>query len=363
MRLTVTKLLNKRIGAPSLNALKGNPLEVGEEILVVEKVKGDSYDGNDLWYKDDGNNYYWSGGVETFPALQTFPVNAKVNFPPTLINYFEEVSQLGIYKNRGNNVKVAVFDSGIADHPDLDYSVVAKEDFTRLNNVGDNNPVAHGTHLAGIISARCNGTKGIYGVAPDTDLYIAKINPSVDILKLSYIKEALVWAKSLQVEIINLSFTLSEEQWKNDPDSAGVEKLFKEMSDKGTLFIAAAGDDKEIETIQYPSALKETCITVGGTYEASFKPTAKQLKSGVNYISACSDFLSCSKASSGYYKSLSGASMNTAFISGICARIVGELKERKVPISKTVVLKELNRSAVPFSELSFKNFNYSILCP
>ncbi|SHK70613.1 hypothetical protein SAMN04488028_107198 [Reichenbachiella agariperforans] len=63
MKVTVTKYLNVRVGKPSVNAPCYQYLAPGSEIEVGEKLYlGDSYDGMDTWYRDEADNYYWSGG-------------------------------------------------------------------------------------------------------------------------------------------------------------------------------------------------------------------------------------------------------------------------------------------------------------
>jgi hypothetical protein len=64
MKIKVIKLLNTRIGGPRTAFPKGVTRNVGEEIEVMHKVKGESLDGNDDWYYDGDDKYYWSGGVE-----------------------------------------------------------------------------------------------------------------------------------------------------------------------------------------------------------------------------------------------------------------------------------------------------------
>src|SRR5207245_2156714 len=66
----------------------------------------------------------------------------------------------------GRGVTVALMDTGVARHPDLDGSVVAQIDF-----VGDGaiqlDPSGHGTFVAGLIAAHGETFKG---VAPDAKL-------------------------------------------------------------------------------------------------------------------------------------------------------------------------------------------------
>ena len=42
----------------------------GEEISIVEKVIGDKYKGNNIWYKLENGSYVWSGGVNEIGEME-----------------------------------------------------------------------------------------------------------------------------------------------------------------------------------------------------------------------------------------------------------------------------------------------------
>ena len=74
----------------------------------------------------------------------------------------------------GSGVRVAVIDTGIYDHPDL--NVVLHENFINGESPVDTfDYVGHGTHVAGIIGSDGGGSSGVYrGVAPGVSLISAK---------------------------------------------------------------------------------------------------------------------------------------------------------------------------------------------
>src|SRR5437773_2833373 len=71
----------------------------------------------------------------------------------------------------GRGITVALMDTGVAEHPDLDGSVIARVDF-----VGDGatllDPSGHGTFVAGLIAAHGRTFKG---VAPDAKLVSLRV--------------------------------------------------------------------------------------------------------------------------------------------------------------------------------------------
>lgn len=109
----------------------------------------------------------------------------------------------------GTGVRVAVIDTGVYDHPDLnltanrnfvsDESVLDFEDFEDL--------VGHGTHVAGIIGGNGSGSGGLYkGVAPGISIINAKAGDATG-LEEGDIISAIQWsANTANADIISMSF-------------------------------------------------------------------------------------------------------------------------------------------------------------
>lgn len=109
----------------------------------------------------------------------------------------------------GTGVKVAVIDSGIYDHPDLD--IINNENFvTDEDSYNDAN--GHGTHVAGIIGSSGNGSSNKYqGIAPGVSLINARAGDATGSLLEGDIVDAIDWCAKkedlggAEADIISLS--------------------------------------------------------------------------------------------------------------------------------------------------------------
>ena len=140
------------------------------------------------------------------------------------------------------DVEVAVVDTGIdARHPDL--NVVSQVDFVamsggdRAGSVGD--PVGHGTHVAGIIGGRDNGT-GMVGMAPGVPLHDLRV---LDAEGSGYTSDILAAVDYIldnpQIRVANFSL--------GGPAGSAMdrelERAFQRLEDAGVVVAVAAGNE------------------------------------------------------------------------------------------------------------------------
>lgn len=106
----------------------------------------------------------------------------------------------------GKGSTVLIMDTGIdATHSDLSGKVKYSIDYTRTSIVDTN---GHGTHVAGIVAAKLNGT-GTYGIAPDANLAIAKIGTGTSV-NMTSAQSALLWAQQYSdIVVANLSSNIA----------------------------------------------------------------------------------------------------------------------------------------------------------
>ncbi len=187
------------------------------------------------------------------------------------------------------SIVVAVVDTGITEHPDLDDNIVAGYDFisstsqSRDGNGRDADPSDpgdyqsdgtpsswHGTHVAGIIAAESNSI-GITGIAPRVKIQPVRVlgpNGGTE----ADIAAGINWAIGVRIsgvstnatpaKVINLSIGSSDFStcYSNSP----VQLAIDEAKRRDVTLVTAAGNDDQIATASFPGNCSGN-ITIGAT--------------------------------------------------------------------------------------------------
>ena len=207
----------------------------------------------------------------------------------------------------GNDIRVAVIDSGCYEHEDLKNNLLEGKNYiTGTTDVTDH--IGHGTHVSGIIAAEMNDI-GIVGVAPKAKIVPLKCFDSSHETDLGEIIEAIYDAVDVyDCKIINMSWGLKN----NDPF---LKEAIDYAYDKGVILVASVGNYSS--TVMYYPAAYENVIGVSSVNIEKNKSYFAQYNQSV-LVTAPGE-----KVKSTYlnneYQVLQGTSQAAPMISGIAA--------------------------------------------
>lgn len=248
----------------------------------------------------------------------------------------------------GRGVTVAVIDTGIHPHPDLQGRIVAFRDFVgNKTEAYDDN--GHGTHCAGDVAGNGSQSGGQYaGPAPEARLVGVKVLNKMGSGSLSTVIQGIDWCvqnrEAYGIRVISMSLGSSATTpAAQDPVVQAVERAWN----AGIVVCVAAGNEGPgAGTIASPG-ISELVITVGAADDkdtgnqgddavadfSSRGPTIDGLAKpdvvapGVNIVSLRSPNSFLDKTGSAplvgdSYCTLSGTSMATPIVAGMCAQLL-----------------------------------------
>lgn len=165
-------------------------------------------------------------------------------------------------KYRGKGIKVGIIDTGIDYfHSDLEDNIVCSKSF--IDDTIGYDSGFHGTHVAGIACGANNGT-GIVGVAPEAQIYSAKIFDDKGTTTATAERNALEWLAGKGVHVINMSyggfFPVEIPGVQESLDK--YHDCIKAVADAGIIMVAAAGNSgnpkDSLDRISWPARFPET---------------------------------------------------------------------------------------------------------
>lgn len=278
----------------------------------------------------------------------------------------------------GAGVVVAVVDSGITRHPDLDFNVLPGHDFisdpvrARDGDGRDANPTDegtwrdsgecavldprrdstwHGTMMAGIVAAVANNKNGVAGTA-----FRAKVLPVRAIGRCganeSDAAEAIIWAAGGDVpgvprnlhpaEVINLSI--------GSVNTCGpvMQKAINIAVEQGATVVAAAGNEARSAATSYPASC-DNVVVVGATDERGGRWSSSNFGDKVTISAPGVGIFSTSNSGTKgpdkfTYNLGDGTSPSTAYVSGVVALMQSVAPK---PMTPAIVRNVLQQTARP----------------
>jgi thermitase len=171
----------------------------------------------------------------------------------------------------------------------------------------------HGTHVAGTIAAQTGNGVGVAGVAPNAPLAVFK---GLDAAGVGFYADIVAGIDYLSakksVPIISMSI--------GGPKDDALNKVLTDAYSRGTLLIAAAGNDGD-DTPNYP-AFHPDVMSVGSIDANGKRSSFSNCNSDVEIAAPGRDIWSTFPGNA--YGSISGTSMATPHVSGVAAMLMSE---------------------------------------
>src|SRR5215204_5003713 len=166
------------------------------------------------------------------------------------------------------NTAVAIIDTGIDSHPDLNVAGGTNCSTGRSYNDGN----GHGTHVAGTVAAK-DDNNGVVGMAPEAPLYAVRVLNNSGSGSWSSVACGINWvtahAGSLGIKVANMSLGGSGSDDGNcgNSNNDALHKAICKSVAKGVTYVVAAGNSNTSFSGFVPAAYNEV-VTV--TAEADF---------------------------------------------------------------------------------------------
>ena len=231
---------------------------------------------------------------------------------------------------RGRGIRIAILDTGIdPHHPDVAGRVTATATFVGRAYYDDN---GHGTHVASIAAGNGAASGGIHvGVAPEADLYVAKVLAADGSGMMSDVMAGVEWAVEQKSHVIGLSLGTNGPCDGTDALSITCDAAVE----RGVVVCVAAGNSGPARyTVGSPGCARQV-ITVGASDDhdqiAAFSsrgPTSDgRVKPdiafpGVGIVAARAAGTAMGQVVDEHYTSASGTSMATPHAVGAAALLL-----------------------------------------
>ncbi|MGB0176122.1 MAG: S8 family peptidase [Owenweeksia sp.] len=314
------------------DSFKKGQLFKGFSVEVVRETEGETIQGNNKWLEDGNGDFAWSGDFEISrpSTLQTG------SLPWWIAEYgIKELWDLGF---KGQGIKIAVLDSGVQlDHPDLNISSENTSDFSKSQQKGVNDREGHGTHLSGIVNGIHNENE-VFGVAPEANLFVAKVTSNEWGDDPELLADAIDWAVSKNVDIISIS-----KGFENHNDR--LLQSIKAALQKPVLVVCAAGNFKsDRDRILFPAGF-ENVLSIGASTREKSVQVNSSVSSRIDLLAPGEEIYSTFKDSS--YKRMSGTSQATPFVASTLALLVEACRKKNVAFSLPYFRTLLQQTGTP----------------
>ena len=211
---------------------------------------------------------------------------------------------------RGSGSRVAVVDTGLAEgHEDLRRKVALGWDFVNEDRTLRDRS-GHGTHVAGIATARTGNRRGVAGGCPDCKLLVAKVFDGPNTGTVARLAEGIIWGADHGADVINLSVA--------HPNYSAIDKAAVDYAaDEGAVVVAAAGNGGTSDRT-YPAAYPSV-IAVAATNSDDRRASFSNYGDWVDVAAPGVDVLSTVPDGYASWKGTSMAAPHVSALAGLLA--------------------------------------------
>lgn len=256
-------------------------------------------------------NYLW--GLHNTGQFIGYTPDADIDGPEA----WDATFGTNVYANSGG-IRVGVIDTGIdTGHTEFSGGKIkacarATSGSGTVSNGTCPDDNGHGTHVAGTIAAHINNGTGVAGVAPASELAIAKTLNSAGSGYQTDSIAALYWLRTTGgAKVINMSFGSAS---YNASFASEVQSAY----DAGVLLVAAAGNDGN-STLNYPAGygpVISVAATNGNDNRASFSNYNSDVELAAPGVNIRSTYRG------GGYADAQGTSMASPHVAGVGAAVM-----------------------------------------
>lgn len=236
------------------------------------------------------------------------------------------------------SVKVGVIDTGVASHVDLNANVTTGWDFYNGNSTTTDDPLKHGTHVAGIIGAVGNNSRGVAGVNWTVTIVPLQVHNGATTNENSIdgnaINQAINYAREQKIPIINLSLG-------GKASSNAFETAMQNY--KGLIVCSAGNDGADNDVISHYPA----CSTLENVISVASTDKNDKLATDSNYGKTSVDLAApgvaiLSTLPGNAYGSMGGTSMAAPQVAGVAALILSKYPQLSAIQVKNAILESVD---------------------
>ncbi len=246
----------------------------------------------------------------------------KSSAPPNDPLYPEQVALSSVQIEKawergltGKGVKIAVIDTGVNEHEDLDMGRITGKSYVDDHETSYGDIRGHGTFITGLLIAKRNNDKGIVGMT-QSDLVMYKVFGEKPHISIDDVARAIRDAADNGCAVINISMGTPNE-------NEGLKEAVDYAIAKNVIIVAAAGGNSEEPC--YPAAYEGVIGVDVVSIEMEALETSVRNESV--FVTAPGEKHVSLASIGGYERNGAGASYATALVTSMAAMVKQKLPE------------------------------------